>query len=74
MNDQLFDVPQNKTRLELVKEKHGITTTRRPLFETEGAEGWAAWLNTSQGWVHFGDTESDAVLELCRKQNIEVIL
>lgn len=71
----LFDVPKNKTRLELLKEQHGITTARRCEYEVgEGVEGWAAWLTDGHNGPEFGDTEADAILDLCRKNNIQVTL
>lgn len=88
MNEPLlFEVPTNKTRLQIVKEKHAIHTHDSGIDgEDESPETgltfnrWSAWCGceldeaVERGRVYFGATETDAVLELCRLNKITVVL
>ena len=69
MKDMLFEVPRNKTRLELVKEKHGIETTDQGI----GSDRWLAHMK--EPWQYGrGATEIEAVLAVCAQNKIEVVL
>lgn len=101
----LFDVPKNKTRLELVKEKHTIWTHCAPGIPVgEDAQDDYPWLAVlmpkvwtlgygvkendgiplcfslvgllidERGYSGYGRTEAEAVLDLCRKNQIMIVL
>lgn len=99
MKDMLFDVPIQKTRLEIVMEKYGIET-----LDSDASMGNARWMaylmpacrnlgygvtETSDivdvmmkvcrlvdeaGYSGYGATEMEAVLDVCRNNQIMVCL
>lgn len=97
--DELFDVPRNKTRLQIVKEDNGIET--HDCGEAWGDSRWIAMLMPAcrklgygvtatssmadimllvcrlvdEGeYSGYGPTELDAVLALCRQNQIYITL
>ena len=98
----LFDVPRNKTRLELIKEQHGIETHNAGPHWGRKNHPWSAChmpsarelaqdcddtvkdiadavakfcrLLEEQGLLVTGETEADAVVELCRNLEIPCVL
>lgn len=100
MSAFLFEVPKNKTRLQLAKETHGIETHHAPpgvenpwcaihrQLVVDRFSGYGVTEEMSMGeifskvcrlldemnLVGYGDTEAEAVLDLCRNLNIPITL
>lgn len=65
MNDMLFEVPKNKTRLEACKEKHGIETLDSD--ESMGDARWVAVLMPSARQLGYGLTDKSDFFEVWGK-------
>lgn len=101
VNDLLFDVPRNKTRLEIVMEKHVIHTHDSHVVNYPDFPRWVAvlmppcWkmgysakdgMGIAELYSHvgrlidegdlsgYGETEERAVLEVCAKNGIQIVL
>lgn len=99
MNNLLFDVPRNRTRLEIAMEKHTIHTLRSPgmgpgldwlavLMKPVWQMGYGVkeGIDIVECYAHvgrlidegdfsgYGDTEEEAVLDVCRKNQIQIVL